>query len=188
MPKTSSKAPKAPRHARAGVVDPEPARTALLAVARARAGDSQLLHAQAPSARHRRHRRRARHEPLDDAPLRDHAARARLPRAGRLAQVPPRPARHRPRHVRAELDRSARARPALPGRAAPAQLLLGQPRRARRPGDPLCRPRAQLPPRPGPGRPRRAHRLAPARVLHGDGQAAAGQPARRQTSASCSAR
>ena len=133
MPRTSSATSKtAGRRAGACVVDSEPARAALLAVAGARPCDPWLLHAQAPGAGDRGHRRRARHEPLDDAPLRDHARRARLSRAGRLAQVPPRAARHRPRDVRAELHRAARARPPVPGGAAPAHLLHHQPRRARR--------------------------------------------------------
>ncbi len=164
--------------ARARVVDPQLARAALLAVARARARDPELLYAQAPSARDRRHRRRARHEPLDDPPLRHHAARARLPRARRLAQVPPGTARDRSRHVRAQLDRAGRARAPLPRRAAPAHLLHGQPRGARWAGDPVRRPRAQFSPRAEPGEPRCAHRLATARVLHRDGQAAGRQPAR----------
>ncbi len=75
-------------------------------------------------------------------------ARARLSRAGRLAQVPPRPARDRPGDVRAQLDRPARARAPLSGGAAPADLLHGQPGRARRTGDPVRRPRAQLSSRP----------------------------------------
>ena len=64
-----------------------------------------------PVLGHRRHRRPSRHEPLNDAPLRDHARRAGLPRAGRLAQVPPGPARDRPGDVGAQLDRPARALP-----------------------------------------------------------------------------
>ena len=73
---------------------------------------------------------------------------------------------------------SARALAPLPGGAAPAHLLHRQPGRARRPGDPVRRSRAQLPPRPEQDRPGPAPGLAPARLLHLDGQAAAGLPAR----------
>ena len=98
------------------------------------------------------------------------------------------PARDRPGHVRAQLDRAARALPSLPRGAAPADLLHRQPVGARRGGDPVRRPRPQLPPRAEQDRPRPAPRLAPAGVLHRDGQAAAGEPARAPSSATCSPR
>ncbi len=157
MPRTKSRS-EAERRAGAGLVDTEPAGAALLAIARARPRDPRLLHPRAARARDRGHRRRARHEPLDDAPLRDHARRARIPRAGRLAQVPARPARHRPRHVGAQLHGPARARAPLPRGAAPAHLLHRQPRRARRDRGALRGPGPQLPPRPEPGRPRPCRR------------------------------
>ena len=83
------------------MVGSQPARAALLAVARARPRDPHLLHARAPGARDRGHRRRSRDEPFHHAPLRDHARGTGLSRAGRVAQVPPRPGRHQPGHVRA---------------------------------------------------------------------------------------
>ena len=111
---------------------PASARSTLLAVARARPGDPRLLHAGASGAGDRRHRRRARNKPLDHPPLRDHTFRARLPQAGRLAKVPARAARHRPRHGRLERHRAARARPSPPRRAATREFLHHQSRRARR--------------------------------------------------------
>ena len=150
MPRTSSKAPNHRRRStRASMVDTQPARTALLAVARARPGDPRLLHARTPGAGDRRHRRRVGDEPLDDAPLRDHAGRPRLSRAGRLAQVPPRAARDRPGDGRRSARPGWASTPSPTSRScANAASCSGRARGARRPGDLVRRSRAQPPSRP----------------------------------------
>ena len=152
------------------------------------ASRSWLLHAQAPGARHRRHRRRARHEPLDHAPLRDHARRARLPRAGRLAQVPPRPARDRPGDVGARTRPACASTPTRTSRScasAPPTRSTSACSTARRSCTSTV---SQLPPRPEQDRPRPAPRLAPAGVLHRRWASCCSPTCPSPSSASCSRR
>ena len=133
-----------------------------------------------PAARSQRPLAAGRPQPQHDPPLRRDARRARLPAAGRRdAQVPARPARARPRLLGDQLDGAA---PHLGAASAAAQRRdrthreHGGPRRRRTSSTSSAAGAA----RAARDRPQPPRRLAPAGVLHVDGQGAARVPARRR--------
>ena len=159
----------------------------LLAIARTRSRDSLVVSLRQPAARRQRPRARGRPEPLHDTPLHLDARRARLPAAGSCdEEVPARPAGARPRVLGDQLDGPARGRRAPPAGAERRDRPHREHGGARRRRHRLHRAVPHLPERPARHRPEPAHRLAPPRVLHVDGQGAARRARERPAASKCS--
>ena len=165
---------------------PSPARSlverrGLLPVARARTRDPVGVQAGPAPARQQRAGARDRAQSQHCSPLRRLARHARVSAAGSAhAQVPARAARARPRLLGHQLDGDPRDLGPVPAAAERRDGSHGQHGHPGRLRHRLRRALPQLAPGPARHRSQPARRLAPARLLHVDGQGPARVSARRR--------